>query len=475
VIRIRPGRIREPSAGPEGRPILRRFLGAICSPVKHPRGEQNKGGETPHRGTAAWVPMGAQGPEPCAFGCGLLYGMPADVEDRVPPRTLVRERLAAVIVAVALGVTSFVFAARAFRGVSTSGHTVKLASPTIANGLLAFSGGPPGIYTMGPDGTGVTNLTGLYDGDVVVAAYGPRWSPDGTRIAFYGYPRGAVDGGANYDIYVMNGDGTGVTNLTTSPADIATRFSQGNPTWSPDGTKIAYDGDDGLYVMSADGSDQTKIADGQDSSWSPDGTRIAFEMGVQGESSDLFTVHPDGTGLTQLTNLEGGEELPSWSPDATRIAFLHTQDHQATIYVMNADGTGLVSVFEDQGVYPYRPLWSPGGTRLIFEAEVTEPPGTNGGRDYTYDIYAVSPDGTGAVDLTPTKDRDENSPVWAPDGSKIAFEASTTLNGDNTGTYDIYVMNPDGTGEQRLTPDQHSGGFDLSWQPVTGTLPTSSP
>jgi TolB protein len=215
-------------------------------------------------------------------------------------------------------------------------------------------------------------------------------------------------------------------------------------------------------------------ADGQDASWSPDGNRIAFAHGGSGRAN-IYTVAPDGTGLDQLTNGPGYDGSASWSPNGTKIAFGHTQDNQGAIYVMNADGTGLVSVFEDQGVYPYRPLWSPDGTRLIFEAEVTEPPGTNGGRDYTYDIYAVSPDGTGAVDLTPTTDRDENSPVWAPDGSKIAFEASTTLNGDNTGSYDIYVMNPDGTGEQRLTTDQHSGGFDLSWQPVTGTLPTSSP
>jgi dipeptidyl aminopeptidase/acylaminoacyl peptidase len=177
-------------------------------------------------------------------------------------------------------------------------------------------------------------------------------------------------------------------------------------------------------------------------------------------------VAPDGTGLTQLTDGPGYDGWEACSPDGTKVAFAHNQGDQGAIYVMNADGTGLTSVFDQPGVNPGRPLWSPDGTRLIFEALVSVSPGTNGHPDYNYDIYVVSADGNGLVYLTPTTNRTENSPVWAPDGTKIAFESSNTLNGENSGTFDIFVMNPDGTGEQRLTTDQHADGFDLSWQAV---------
>jgi hypothetical protein len=199
--------------------------------------------------------------------------MGGDLEHRVEDQVSLRragERVLVALVAVALGVGSYIFVASAFLGHSSTSHgPANPAAASVANGLLAFSGVSgvsAGICSMNPDGTDISNLTRPYEPSVVVAAYGPRWSPDGTRIAFYGYSAGGVDdfnGGANYDIYVMNADGTGLTNLTTSPDDIGTGFSQGSPTWSPDGTKIAYGGDDGLYVMNADGSNQARIATGQ--------------------------------------------------------------------------------------------------------------------------------------------------------------------------------------------------------------------
>lgn len=402
--------------------------------------------------------------------------MRADVEhglEEQHSRRRARERVLTALVAFALGVGSFVFAARAFLGPSsTSRPTANPVAPSVASGLLAFPAVPAGIYSMNPDGTGISNLTGTYDPRVVVAAYGPRWSPDGTRIAFYGYSAGGVDdynGGANYDVYIMKADGTGVTNLTTTPGDIATEFSQGSPTWSPDGTRIAYDGDVGLYVMNADGSDQTRIASGQRSSWSPDGTRIAFE----GPGGAIWSAAPDGSGLAQLTGGDG-DVFPTYSPDGTKIAYCHCHDSTMAIHVMNADGSGQMVVADLQAHDLGRPAWSPDGTRLIFEALVSVSPGTDGHPDFNYDIYSVNADGSGLADLTPTTGRTENSPVWAPEGTKIAFEASTTLNGENAGTSDIYVMNPDGTGEQRLTTDEHAGGGDLAWQAVTVATPEAT-
>jgi Tol biopolymer transport system component len=333
-----------------------------------------------------------------------------------------------------------------------------------ANGLIAFGCGYH-ICTMSPDGTNITDLTKPDDPNVVLAAYDPVWSPDGTKIAFYGYPRGAVRGGANYDVYVMNADGSGVTNLTTSPADVASWFSQGSPKWSPDTTRIAYDGDDGLYVMNVDGSDQTKIAAGQDASWSPDGTRIAFE----GAGGAIWSVAPDGSGLVQLTSGVGFDGFPAYSPDGAKIAYYHGQSNDRAIFVMNADGSNQTRVADFQADTMGRPVWSPDGSMLAFDLYFT---------DQTWDIYAVNSDGSGLANLAGDLNRDETDPVWAPDGTKIAFQASSVLarTVDNTGTFELYVMNPDGTDQTAVTHDLGtSGGGDVYWQGLQSEPASASP
>jgi Tol biopolymer transport system component len=320
------------------------------------------------------------------------------------------------------------------------------------NGLIAFGCGYH-ICTMLPDGTNITDLIEPYDQSIVVAAYDPVWSPDGTKIAFYGYPRGAVQGGANYDVYVMSADGSGVANLTTTPADVASWFSQLNPKWSPDGTRIAYDGDDGLYVVNVDGSGPTRIASGQDATWSPDGTRIAF-----GGQGGIFAVSPDGNGLVQLTSGPGFDEFPAFSPDGSRIAYQHSQGDERAIYIMNVDGSNPSRVADFQGDTMGRPVWSPDGSMLAFDLYLT---------DQTWDIYAVSSDGSGLAVLAGDPNTDELAPVWSPDGTRIAFHASDVLARDtnNTGTFDIYLMNPDGTDQIPLTHDLGtSGGSDVHWQ-----------
>jgi dipeptidyl aminopeptidase/acylaminoacyl peptidase len=296
----------------------------------------------------------------------------------------------------------------------------------------------------------------------VLAAYDPVWSPDGTKIAFYGYPRGAVQGGANYDVYVMSADGSGVANLTTTPADVASWFSQLNPKWSPDGTRIAYDGDDGLYVVNVDSSGPTRIASGQDATWSPDGTRIAF-----GGQGGIFAVSPDGNGLVQLKSGPGFDEFPAFSPDGSRIAYQHSQGDERAIYIMNVDGSNPSRVADFQGDTMGRPVWSPDGSMLSFDLYLT---------DQTWDIYAVNSDGSGLAVLAGDPNTDELAPVWSPDGTRIAFHASDVLARDtnNTGTFDIYLMNPDGRDQIPLTHDLGtSGGSDVHWQELSGAPPST--
>jgi Tol biopolymer transport system component len=160
------------------------------------------------------------------------------------------------------------------------------------------------IYVANADGSGVTRLTNNRKAD-----YHPVWSPDGSKIAFISErdierepPRGPVVS----EVYVMDADGTGETRLT----DIGTVAGDPGPSWSPDGSMIAFISylASGVYVMNADGSAVRRVTHRETGSlsWSPDSSKIAF--GDDG----IFVVNADGSGLTRLTRMSDG--APVWSP-----------------------------------------------------------------------------------------------------------------------------------------------------------------
>jgi Tol biopolymer transport system component len=256
------------------------------------------------------------------------------------------------------------------------------------------------------------------------------------------------DRDGNFEIYVINADGTGLIRLTNDPA------SDGSPSWSPDGRRIAFvsdrDGNSDIYVMNANGTGQVSLTDNPandwDPSWSPDGRRITFVSDRDG-NSDIYVMDADGTGLTRLTNDPAWDCCPSWSPDGQRIAFASTRDDGGwDIYLMNTDGTSVVRL-TDAPLNDWDPSWSPDGRRIAFVSD----------RDGAPEIYVMNADGTGLVRLTNDRDADRH-PCWAPDGRRIVF----TSNRD--GNNEIYVMNADGTGLARLTYDP-AGDWQPSWSP----------
>ena len=194
------------------------------------------------------------------------------------------------------------------------------------------------IYVMNADGTGLTQLTHNSDHDSV-PAWWPAWSPDGRRLAFASHRDGV------WEVYVMNADGTGLTQLTHNSDN---NFA---PAWSPDGRRLAFlssrDGDFEIYVMNADGTNQTQLThtnyEGAGRpAWSPDGRRLAFTFKLDRDGNwEIYVMNADGTGLTQLTHNSDRDSAPVWSPDGRRLAFHSDRDGDREIYVMNADGTGL--------------------------------------------------------------------------------------------------------------------------------------
>ena len=138
------------------------------------------------------------------------------------------------------------------------------------------------------------------------------------------------------------------------------------------------DGDDEIFVMGADGSGQVRVTDNlfsdSEPAWSPDGTRLAFSSDRDG-NREIYVVTTDGSGrpvgeAVNVTNLAGGDFSPAWSSDGTRIAFSSDRGvatNLRSIYVMNADGSGPVKLSDNRNQgSDLSPSWSPDGSTVAY-------------------------------------------------------------------------------------------------------------
>ncbi len=256
---------------------------------------------------------------------------------------------------------------------------------------IAFLGGKGmtgDIYVVNSDGTGATKIAEAKGAENYKQ---PCWSPDGKKVA-------CTVGFMGRSIAVVDLESGAVKKLTGEDIEVDT------PAWSPDGRKISFilkkkgDLHGNLAVMNSDGSDLRKITDHDRSdangAWSPDSVWIVFpSQGIKSREGnvtmmggwDLFAIHPDGSGIRNLTQNSGKDESegPCWSPDGSMIAFAGRRDggpHR--IFVMNVDGSKLHAVTEDQWGPSYnRVHWSPDGKTLLFVASWDE-------------LYAVQADGS---------------------------------------------------------------------------------
>jgi TolB protein len=312
-------------------------------------------------------------------------------------------------------------------------------------------GSDRGIYLMNPDGSEETLLTATPVSSAL------RWSEHRRQIVF--------DGGVNNDIYVINADGTGERQLTqTVPQQQRGRVinQEQFPTISPDGGRIAFEADQAplsevanseIYVINTDGGGLTNLTHdpGMDFRpvWSPDGHQIAYTG-----SGRLWVMNADGSGKAQISGDAVVEiEAPTWSPDGRMLAFLvlvgdifnHTGYE---LHLVSVDGTGERTIAT--GNILTAPIWSPDGNRIVY------------GEEFQL-VVVINPDGSNRRQLT-GEDLRRTSPVWSPDGTRLAYTVEYPPSPASAGDFEIGVMNV-ASGAETIVTHYDGRDFHPAWAP----------
>ncbi len=276
----------------------------------------------------------------------------------------------------------------------------------------------------------------------------PVWAPNRKAVAYARGYEGMWDG--QNGVYSLD--------LTTGEEHFlfADQFAYPSQ-WSPDGSRLLITHEEPafgqVWRVDADGSDPVLLAGGAESSWDldprwlPDGSKVVFVSNPFNPANQhIWSVNPDGTGLTKLTTGTGPYSAPRPSPDGGLIAYAYGGD----IYTMNPDGTGvsqLTSSSYGDLLTVDRPsydCWSPDGSAILFARDELDP--------LWIQVYRMDRDGGNQTRISPGIIADEYPCGWSPDGAKLLFFATTDI---------LYVMDADGSSPQQLV---YGDARDPAWR-----------
>jgi tRNA A-37 threonylcarbamoyl transferase component Bud32 len=237
------------------------------------------------------------------------------------------------------------------------------------------------IYIMNPDGSNQINLTTNSAEDNY-----PVVSLDGRQVLFESNRDG------NWEVYVMNSDGTGQRRLTNSPNN-----NDRLPTWSPDGQQVAFisdeDGDYEIFIINVDGTNRRQLTFNQiregHVSWSVN-NQLVYNAGPTNSSGwEIYTMSPDGQNQRQLTNNSISDWAPEWSPDGRFILYLSLIGNDPALFIMNADG-GNSRLLYNSPNYDWGADWTADGSSIIFTQDEAD----------TGVIYMMNADGSDPRKIT---------------------------------------------------------------------------
>ncbi|MDD2897351.1 MAG: DPP IV N-terminal domain-containing protein [Desulfuromonadaceae bacterium] len=298
------------------------------------------------------------------------------------------------------------------------------------------------------------------------------------KIVFSRDPLLTGSGGASYgtEIATINYDGTGLVRLTNNPP--VQRFAEGSSYWdngpsdaspssSPDGQRITYlhwdSGASYIMLVNADGSGLATLTaaapsseDFYSPSWSPDGTRIAFvrrnySLAMQPKTIIVMDISSGSSVEISANVYREQTSALAWSPDSTKIAYVGTSDGNvanAGIYQVNADGSGAPRLMVadsnyDPSISPSG--WSPDGGKILF---IGYPNGNTRG------MWVMNVDGTGLTRIADVGTFQNGSASWSPDGNRISY-----LGMDSQ----IWVMNINGSNLKQVTSGPNPA-YQPSWR-----------